>query len=149
MLKRLMFCLLFPGLLTPLAASAADANSVHLVGNVAAVSRTTVSGSVATGMTVAFRAPSTTGSPLSVAFTCGSSMGCWDSWWLSSVSGCTATYHSAASVPGTFYESYTCASSTAYGACVDVEGHIGFDGNAMTVYPDSITALSWYDCSSK
>lgn len=139
-------------LLGPLPATAADGNTLTLVGNVTSVSQTVQSGQpTRNNMAIAALSgmPSGVTTPLRLAFDCTSAMGCYDSWWLSS--GCTSAFASASiDFTGGTLKTYTCASSHTYGACVEVVGHLWTDSQgAFVVVPDSVLALPSNDCSSK
>ena len=140
-------------LLASAPAIAEDTNTLTLVGNVTNVSQITHPNQPnKTGMTIAVLAgmPAGVTTPLRISMECTPALGCYDPWWISS-GGCTPHQQSASiDFEGGEISFYSCSEPNAYGACVEVAGHLWMDSQGyLQVVPESIKALPGQDCSWK
>lgn len=140
-------------LLASAPATAEDTNTLTLVGNVTNVSQTTYPNRpTRTSMTVAVLAgmPAGVTTPLRLSMECTPAMDCYDPWWLST-GGCTPHLVTASiDYEGGTVSSYSCSNPQAYGACVQVVGHLWKDSQGyLTVVPESIYSLPAGECSWK
>lgn len=134
---------------------AADLNSVSVIGNTWAVSRTTHVGASQPidGMTVYSAARVEIGAYLVLDVRCPSALGCFDSWWLSSRCGAarTDTSFTGGTLSTIACTPHSALDGTSVGACVQLTGHLSPDPQTgdNIVYPDRIDPLPYWICDTK